>query len=167
MRAPALLLAARKDCQRHRLRVRPHGISAPSLSGLSGRVMVQVGVVCKGVPFPFWLRGQAVLTLRVVSAAPEDVVRLAPGAEVSIAPRPRVRPKAAGTEAAPIASADQPSGPPAWFRIQVGACPIPPSCITHVCSEQCAEATARHCTISVLGMFLHANTRLRDCQCAL
>ncbi|CAK0784927.1 hypothetical protein CVIRNUC_008132 [Coccomyxa viridis] len=78
----------------------------------------QVGVVCKGVPFPFWMLGQAVLTLRVVSAAPDDVVRLAPGAEVSIAPQPRVRPKAASNKAASIASADQPSLPPAWFRVQ-------------------------------------------------
>ena len=125
---------------------------------------MQVGVVCKGVPFPFWMRGQAVLTLRVVSAAPDDVVRLAPGAEVSIAPQPRVRPKATSTKAASIASADQPSVPPAWFRIQVGACL---SHVTHVCSDQYAEALFRHSTHAVLTsqrltevfeMSLHANT---------
>ena len=113
------------------------------LSWPSGSVVVQVGVVCKGVPFPFWMRGQAVLTLRVVSAAPADVVRLAPGAEVSIAPQPRVRPRAASSKAAFIASADQPPLPPAWFRIQVGACL---SRITYVCPEQPAEASVKQCT---------------------
>lgn len=113
------------------------------LPWVSGSVGMQVGVVCKGVPFPFWMLGQAVLTLRVVSAAPDDVVRLAPGAEVSIAPQPRVRPKAASNKAASIASADQPSLPPAWFRVQVGAC-LPR--ITHVCPEQPAEAIVRRCT---------------------
>ena len=103
---------------------------------------MQVGVVCKGVPFPFWMRGQAVLTLRVVSAAPDDVVRLAPGAEVSIAPQPRVRPQAASNKAASIASVDQPSIPPAWFRVQVGMCL---SHVTHVCTEQPAKAIVEQC----------------------
>ena len=82
---------------------------------------VQVGVVCKGVPFPFWMRGQAVLTLRVVTAAPDDVVRLAPGAEVSIAPRPRVRKHQASNNpmSMPAVSGEKPSLPPAWSRIQV------------------------------------------------
>lgn len=82
---------------------------------------VQVGVVCKGVPFPFWMRGQAVLTLRVVTAAPDDVVRLAPGAEVSIAPRPRARKYQASNNpmSMPAVSGEKPSLLPAWFRIQV------------------------------------------------
>lgn len=81
----------------------------------------QVGVVCKGRPFPFWMRGQAVLTLRVVTAAPNDVVRLAPGAEVSIAPRPRVRPQLASNNPMSTSAGAEgdPTLPPAWFRIQV------------------------------------------------
>ena len=84
--------------------------------------MEQVGVVCKGEPFPFWMRGQALLVLKVATAAPDDVVRLAPGAEVSIAPRPRVRKQqASGTpQAVPAADGERPELPPAWFRIQVG-----------------------------------------------
>ena len=80
-----------------------------------------MGVVCKGEPFPFWMRGQALLILKVASAAPDDVVRLAPGAEVSIAPRPRVRKQQASDTptSLPAAHAEEPSLPTAWFRIQV------------------------------------------------
>lgn len=78
-------------------------------------------MVCKGIPFPFWMRGQAVLTLRVVSADPDDVVRLAPGAEVSIAPRPRLRAHKASNDpmSLPTSTKEDPNLPPAWFRIQV------------------------------------------------
>ncbi len=78
-------------------------------------------MVCKGEPFPFWMRGQALLVLKVASAAPDDVVRLAPGAEVSIAPRPRVRKQQASgnAQSVPAAQDEKPELPPAWFRIQV------------------------------------------------
>ena len=85
-------------------------------------------MVCKGETFPFWMRGQALLILKVTTAAPDDVVRLVPGAEVSIAPRPRVRKQqASGTpQSVPAADGEKPELPPAWFRIQV---PYPdPSC---------------------------------------
>ena len=82
---------------------------------------VQVGVVCKGEPFPFWMRGQALLILRVATTAPDEVVRLAAGTEVSIAPRPRARKQQAGEAptAVPAAQAQGPSSSSAWFRIQV------------------------------------------------
>lgn len=78
-------------------------------------------MVCKGAPFPFWMRGQALLILKVSTAAPDDVVRLAPGAEVSIAPRPRVRKQQASDTptAMPAAQDKESSLPSAWFRIQV------------------------------------------------
>ena len=82
---------------------------------------MQVGVVTVGQPFPFWVRGQSVLTLRVATARPEPVVRLALGAEVSVAPCPRVKPQAqaemngATVDAQPAAS----SAPATWLRIQV------------------------------------------------
>ena len=78
-------------------------------------------MVCKGQPFPFWMRGQAVLILKVASAAPDDVVRLAPGAEVSIAPRPRIRKQQASDTptSLPAAHSPEPALLTAWFRIQV------------------------------------------------
>lgn len=88
---------------------------------LRAAACMQVGVVCKGIPFPFWMRGQAVLTLRVVSADPDDVVRLAPGAEVSIAPRPRVHEHKVSNNpvSLPTSTKEDAIIPPAWFRIQV------------------------------------------------
>jgi hypothetical protein len=85
----------------------------------------QVGVVEVGRPFPFWVRGQALLTLQVAAAAPAAVVRLTRGAEVAVAPRPRARPQqhaglpsGALAEAAGKALAAGPSAPCAWLRLQ-------------------------------------------------
>ncbi|KAK9907564.1 hypothetical protein WJX75_006024 [Coccomyxa subellipsoidea] len=84
------------------------------------QLLNQVGVVSVGQPFPFWVRGQSVLTLRVATARPEPVVRLSLGAEVSVAPCPRVKPQAqaemngATVDAQPAAS----SAPATWLRIQ-------------------------------------------------
>ncbi|BDA47966.1 probable peroxisome biogenesis factor 1 [Coccomyxa sp. Obi] len=84
------------------------------------QLLNQVGVVSVGQPFPFWVRGQSVLTLRVATARPEPVVRLALGAEVSVAPCPRVRPQvAAAAEGASVdAQPSAPSAPAAWLRLQ-------------------------------------------------
>lgn len=81
----------------------------------------QVGVVSLGQQFPFWVRGQSVLTLTVAAAAPEHVVRLARGLELSVAPRPRRRPQATRPATDP-GSADSdalPAIPAAWLRLQV------------------------------------------------
>ena len=43
-----------------------------------------------GQAFPVWVRG-AQLFLRVTSAAPAPLVRLVRGAELAVAPRPRLR----------------------------------------------------------------------------
>ena len=85
------------------------------------RWRMQVGVVSVGQPFPFWVRGQSALTLRVATARPEPVVRLALGAEVSVAPCPRVRPQpAAATDGASVdAQPSALSAPAAWLRLQV------------------------------------------------
>ena len=82
---------------------------------------MQVGVVSVGQPFPFWVRGQSVLTLRVATARPEPVVRLALGAEVSVAPCPRVRPQAqAEVNGASVdAPSDASAVPATWLRLQV------------------------------------------------
>jgi hypothetical protein len=73
-----------------------------------------------GQPFPFWVRGQSVLTLRVSMAKPEAMVRLAPGVEVSVAPRPRRRPQALSKDAQEHDGGLGPAWiPPAWLRLQV------------------------------------------------
>ena len=49
----------------------------------------QVGVVQLGQAFPFWVRHQTVLRMKVSTALPASLVRLVPGSEVAVAPRPR------------------------------------------------------------------------------
>ena len=51
--------------------------------------MWQVGVVQVGQAFPFWVRHQTVLRMKVSTALPASLVRLVPGSEVAVAPRPR------------------------------------------------------------------------------
>lgn len=85
----------------------------------------QVGVVAVGQPFPFWVRKNTMLTLRVSAAVPADLVRLVHGSEVYVAPRPRQRAVppvgAVGSGAAANAlRAPAPPLPPVWLRIQVG-----------------------------------------------
>ena len=86
---------------------------------------MQVGVVEVGRPFPFWVRGQALLTLQVATASPASVVRLTRGAEVAVAPRPRVRPQLASLPSGALADAARSNGtaataaPCAWLRLQV------------------------------------------------
>ena len=46
-------------------------------------------MVQSGQPFPFWVRQQSVLQLKVTSAEPASLVRLVAGAEVAVLPRPR------------------------------------------------------------------------------
>lgn len=84
----------------------------------------QVGMVAVGQPFPFWVHGKTMLTLKVSAAVPADLVRLVHGCEVYVAPRPRQRTaptvpngSAAGT-AQPPGRAAEPL-PPVWLRIQV------------------------------------------------
>ena len=57
-----------------------------------GQVLNQVGVVAAGQVFPFWVRNQAVVRLRVTSTAPGPVVRLVRGSELVIAPIARSGP---------------------------------------------------------------------------
>ncbi len=64
-------------------------------------------MVSVGQRFPFWVTPQAPLFLTVTACQPAPTVRLAPGVEVAVAPRPR--PTAAsegpsGTTAVPTAS---------------------------------------------------------------
>lgn len=54
---------------------------APGNCGLGG--VVQVGLVRVGQPFPFWVRNQTQLRLKVSAAVPADLVRLVPGSEVT------------------------------------------------------------------------------------
>lgn len=52
-------------------------------------ILSQVGVLCSGQLFPVWVQGQNVLRLHVISTSPNQVVRLVPGTELIIAPKPR------------------------------------------------------------------------------
>ena len=52
--------------------------------------LLQVGVVHVGQAFSVWVRGQAVINLRPRTATPAPLVRLTAGAEVLVAPKPRV-----------------------------------------------------------------------------
>lgn len=75
-----------------------------------------------GQPFPFWVRGQSVLSLRVATASPEPVVRLALGAEVCVAPCPRVRPQAPAAADGAALNGQQSllsAAPATWLRLQV------------------------------------------------
>jgi SpoVK/Ycf46/Vps4 family AAA+-type ATPase len=67
----------------------------------SGALLAQVGVVAPGQPLPLWARRNAVAALRVVAASPpgQPVLRLVPGTEVAIAPKPRGRGGGGGREA--------------------------------------------------------------------
>ena len=56
---------------------------------VEGQLLQQVGVVVEGQPFPVWIRGQSVLTLRPVSVVPGPMAQLTAGSEVAIAPRTR------------------------------------------------------------------------------
>lgn len=50
----------------------------------------QVGVVQAGLRFPLWLHGHTVITFRVASTEPEQlVVQLVPGTELAVAPKQR------------------------------------------------------------------------------
>ena len=89
---------------------------------------MQVGVVRVGQPFPFWVRSQMQLILKVSAAVPADLVRLVVGAEVAVAPRPRSRPPApgGGIPAPAEAEADGVEGykgkevqKKMWLRVQV------------------------------------------------
>ena len=57
----------------------------------SGALLAQVGVVAVGQPLPLWARRGAVAAVRVVAASPRGapVLRLVPGTEVAVAPKPR------------------------------------------------------------------------------
>lgn len=90
----------------------------------------QVGVVQAGQAFPVWVRG-ALLFLRVTSTAPAPVVRLVLGAELAVAPRPRLRKDSGGVqqsggagaraERQALRVAAAAAGPPVWLRVLVGA----------------------------------------------
>lgn len=55
-------------------------------------ILKQVKIVHKGMRFPLWLHGRAVITFHVVSTLPNSpVVQLVPGAEVAVAPKRRER----------------------------------------------------------------------------
>jgi hypothetical protein len=84
-----------------------------------------VGVVQLGQAFPVWVRG-ALLCLRVTAAAPAPVVRLTPGVELDIAPRPRLRTPGAAAQPSrgahaggAVAQAAVAERPLAWLRVLV------------------------------------------------
>lgn len=89
--------------------------------------IAQVGVVRVGQPFPFWVRSQMQIILKVSAAVPADLVRLVAGAEVAVAPQPRSRPPLADSRIlAPSEAAvdgEEETGERAqtvvWLRIQV------------------------------------------------
>lgn len=78
-------------------------------------ILSQVGVLCSDQVFPIWVQGDIVLTLHVISIAPKQVVRLVPGTELIVAPKPRKKPSP-GLET--MAFATESSGVKAWLRVQ-------------------------------------------------
>ncbi|KAG2501630.1 hypothetical protein HYH03_000135 [Edaphochlamys debaryana] len=56
---------------------------------LEDQMLGQVGVLSRGQALTVWGRGGAGVRLRVLGCAPTDLVRLVPGAEVRVAPKPR------------------------------------------------------------------------------
>ena len=82
-----------------------------------------------GQAFPFWVRHQSVLYLKVTTAHPASLVRLVAGAEVAVAPRPRraLHQQSAVSEAdlnaTPTAAAqEQQQCGDIWLRLQVSCC---------------------------------------------
>lgn len=100
--------------------------SSAQLSGMHG---AQIGLACVQQPLPIWIRGQTPIHMRPVQCMPAGLVRLAPGSEVSIAPRPRktvqqaVKPQQEYAQAAQGIRgmhAEGGRGPVTWLRLQVG-----------------------------------------------
>ncbi|KAK9829370.1 hypothetical protein WJX72_005440 [[Myrmecia] bisecta] len=88
------------------------------------QLLNQVGAVRAGQPFPFWVKNQSALYLRVATAIPADLVRLVQGAEVAIAPRTRARPGEKGVAgsidsqtAVPATAGPTASLPAVWLRV--------------------------------------------------
>ncbi|KAK9837165.1 hypothetical protein WJX81_007626 [Elliptochloris bilobata] len=86
------------------------------------QLLNQVGVVRAGQAFPVWVRG-AQLFLRVTSTAPAPVVRLVPGAELAVAPRPRLRAGIGGgqqggqdADSRALKAGGAAVAPPVWLR---------------------------------------------------
>lgn len=72
-----------------------------------------------GQEFPFWVRQQTPLFLRVCSAEPASLVRLTRGLELAIAPRPRQRVQRAVLSASLAADDESPQpSEVSWLRIQ-------------------------------------------------
>lgn len=95
---------------------------------MEDQILSQVGVVQTGQAFPFWVRHQSVLYLKVTTAHPASLVRLVAGAEVAVAPRPRraLHQQSIATEADLIATPAAPSQEQqqcgnTWLRLQ-GVC---------------------------------------------
>lgn len=101
-----------------------YGLSSCDCAG------VQVGVVQTGQAFPFWVRHQIVLYLKVTTAHPASLVRLVAGAEVAVAPRPRhaLHQQSMVSETdlnatLAAASLEQQQCGDVWLRLQVSCCP--------------------------------------------
>lgn len=124
----------------------------------------QVGVVQAGQAFPVWVRG-ALLFLRVTSTAPAPVVRLVLGAELAVAPRPRLRKDSSGmqqsggagarVERQALKVAAAAAGPPVWLRVLVGAVHRPGMFEYVVLSSSCALTAAAPCNVC-RGAICHA-----------
>lgn len=87
---------------------------------LEEQLLTQVGVVRVGQRTPFWVTPQSPLFLSVASCQPAPTVRLAPGVEVAVAPRPRAM--AADVVAAEPAPREEGVGSvkrPVWLRLLV------------------------------------------------
>lgn len=85
---------------------------------LEEQLLTQVGVVRVGQRMPFWVTPQSPLFLTVSACQPAPTVRLAPGVEVAVAPRPRATSGGGPTQAVKP-QAQVPRPPPVWLRLLV------------------------------------------------
>ena len=83
---------------------------------------MQVGLLETGQSFPFWIRNQTVLHLRVAIAEPDGVVKLGMGTELAVAPRPRQRQQIIGDGQGSSKTLLPRAQDVTWVRMQV-LCP--------------------------------------------
>ena len=71
-----------------------------------------------GQPFPFWVRQQTPLYLKVATAEPAPLVRLTRGLELSVVPRPRKRAQQSVADTGEAGSTAESAPQEAWLRLQ-------------------------------------------------
>lgn len=79
-----------------------------------------MGMISVGQPFPFWVRDQTPLRLKASSAVPADLVRLAAGVEIAVAPRVRQRKPVPGASLPRRSQSEEQLPLAVWLRVQVG-----------------------------------------------